>query len=166
MATTAETVEAKEKTIENKLKVLQLTNESTNKIVGSKLLKPIQRHRKLLEGKIEECLEIKANVQELIIGRGDEEASIKEWSSGVEAMLEKYEKVVEELERLEQSLREREARETQEKEEKARWEIKKKFDAKTDEKESDAGKPKVKLSKLVITSQKNTNQLAVTRLKG
>ena len=69
----------------------------------------------------------------------------------------KYEKVVGELEELEQTLREREARETQEKEEKARLEIKKKFEAKTVEKESDAGKPKVKLPKLVITKFQGTH---------
>ena len=69
----------------------------------------------------------------------------------------KYEKVVRELEELEQTLREREARETQEKEEKARLVIKKKFEAKTVEKESDAGKPKVKLPKLVITKFQGTH---------
>ena len=69
----------------------------------------------------------------------------------------KYEKVVRELEELEQTLREREARETQEKEEKVRLEIKKKFEAKTVEKESDAGKPKVKLPKLVITKFQGTH---------
>ena len=40
MNTTAATDENQEKTIQNKLKVLQLTNETTNKIAGSKLLKP------------------------------------------------------------------------------------------------------------------------------
>ena len=59
--------------------------------------------------------------------------------------------MVGELGELKQKLREQEARETQEKEEKAKLEIKKKFEAKTVEKESDAGKPKVKLPKLVTT---------------
>ena len=40
MTTTAATDENQEKTIQNKLKVLQLTNEKTNKITGSKLMKP------------------------------------------------------------------------------------------------------------------------------
>ena len=157
MATKATTIEVEEKTIENKLKVLRLTNESTDKIAGSKLLKPIQRHRKLLESKIEQCHEIKVNIQELMVGRGDGEDDIKVWSSGIEAMLEQYEHVVEELEDLERSLRKQEARETQEKEEKAKWELKKKFDAKPHEKESEAGKPKVKLPKLVITKFQGTH---------
>ena len=72
-------------------------------------------------------------------------------SSGIEAGLGKFVKVVEELEQLEQKLREQEARETQEKEEKARLQIKKKFKVKTVEKETDAGKPKVKIPKLLIT---------------
>ena len=110
-----------------------------------------------MESKVEECHEVKAIEQELKIGRGDEEDDIKDWSSGIEAELGKYEKVVEELEELEQTLREQEARETQEKEEKARLEIKKKFEAKTVEKESDAGKPKVKLPKLVITKFQGTH---------
>ena len=110
-----------------------------------------------MESKVEECHEVKAIEQELKIGRGDEGDDVKDWSSGIEAELGKYEKVVEELEELEQTLREQEARETQEKEEKARLEIKKKFEAKTVEKESYAGKPKVKLPKLVITKFQRTH---------
>lgn len=84
------TVENEEKTIQNKLKVPPLTIESTDKIAGRNLLKPIQRLRKLLESKVEECHEIKAIVQELKFGRGDEEDSIKDCSSGIEAELDKY----------------------------------------------------------------------------
>ena len=40
---------------QNKLKVLKLTHESTETITGSKLIKPIQRQRKLLESKLKEC---------------------------------------------------------------------------------------------------------------
>ena len=86
MTTTVEN----EKTIQNKLKVPPLTIESTDKIAGRNLLKPIQRLRKLLESKVEECHEIKAIVQELKFGRGDEEDSIKDCSSGIEAELDKY----------------------------------------------------------------------------
>ena len=102
-----------------------------------------------MESKVDKFHEIKAIVQVLKIGWGDD--VIKDWSLGIEAELAKLEKVVEELEELEQKLREQEARETQENEEKARLEIKKKFEAETVEKESDAGKPKVKLPKPVIT---------------
>ena len=65
MTTPAVTVENQEKAIQNKLKVLQLTNENTHKIAGSNLLKPMQRHRKLMESKVEECHEVQAIVQEL-----------------------------------------------------------------------------------------------------
>ena len=40
----------------------------TQDIAGSNLLKPIQRHRKLMESKVEECHEVQAIVQELKIG--------------------------------------------------------------------------------------------------
>ena len=60
MTTPAATVENQEKQSKKRLKVLQLMNENTNKIAGSNLLKPIQRHRKLMESKVEECHEIKA----------------------------------------------------------------------------------------------------------
>lgn len=59
------TVEDEEKMIMNKLKVLKLMHEGSEKIAGVKSLKPIQRHHKLLESKVEECHEIKARVQEL-----------------------------------------------------------------------------------------------------
>ena len=58
MTTTVVTIKNQEKTTQNKLKVLQLMNENTNKIAGSNLLKSIQRHRKLMESKVEECHEI------------------------------------------------------------------------------------------------------------
>ena len=108
-----------------------------------------------MESKVEKIYEIKAIVQVLKIGWGDD--VIKDWSLGIEVELGKLEKVVKELEELEQKLREQDARETQENEEKARIEIKKKFEAKTVEKDSDAGKPKVKLPKPVITKFQGTH---------
>ena len=67
------TVKNQEKPIQNKLKVLQLTNVNTNKVAGSNLLKPIQRHRKFMDSKFEESQEITAITQVLKIGRGDDE---------------------------------------------------------------------------------------------
>lgn len=58
------------------------------------MLKPIQRLRKLLESKVEECYEIKAIVQELKIGRRVKEDSIKDCSSGIEAELDKYKRKI------------------------------------------------------------------------
>ena len=69
---------------------------------------------------------------------------------GIEARLGKFEKVVKQVEELEEKLSEQEARETREKGRKRDFDIKKKFEVKTVEKESDPGKPKVKLPKLVI----------------
>ena len=67
------TVKNQEKPIQNKLKVLQLTNVNRNKVAGSNLLKPIQRHRKFMDSKFEESQEITAITQVLKIGRGDDE---------------------------------------------------------------------------------------------
>ena len=75
----------------------------------------------------------------------------------IQTELGKYEKVVEEFEDLKGKLREQEARETQAKEEKARLEIKKKSEAKTIDKESDAGNLNVKLRKLVIMKLQGTH---------
>ena len=96
------TVKNQEKPIQNKLKVLQLTNVNTNKVAGSNLLKPIQRHRKFMDSKVEECQEITAIAQVLKIGRGDDEDVIYDWSLGIQEELGKYQNVVEELEELEQ----------------------------------------------------------------
>jgi len=102
MTTTEATVENQEKTIQNKLKVLQLTNKNRNKIARSNLLKPMQRHREFMESRVEECHKTKAIVQVLKIGRGYEKDDIKDWSSGISLGFGKYEKTVEELEELEQ----------------------------------------------------------------
>ena len=111
----------------------------TNKIAGGNLLKLIHRHRKVMKSKEEECHEIKAIENELKIGRGEEKDVIKDWSLGIQAELAKYEKVVKELQELEPKLRKQAARETQEKE-KAKLDIKKKFEAKTIKKASNADK--------------------------
>ena len=65
-------------------------------------MKPMQRHRKFMQSKVEECHETKAIAQVLKIFRGDEKDAIKDWSLGIQAEFGKYEKVVEELEELEQ----------------------------------------------------------------
>ena len=55
-------------------------------------------------------------------------------------------------------MREQETREIQEEEERSRWEIKKKFAAKADEKDNDAaGKLKAKLPELAITKFQGTH---------
>ena len=51
LTTTAATVKNQSKTIQNRWKVLQLTNENTKKIAGSNLLNPIQRHHRFMERK-------------------------------------------------------------------------------------------------------------------
>ena len=94
---------------------------------------------------MEECHELKTEVQEWELERGDDERDIKTWSVEIETRLTEYEKVVRGLEDLERSLREQETRETQEKEEQSRKEIKTESEAKVNEKEGDAGKPKAKL---------------------
>jgi len=70
-------------------------------------------------------------IKVLKIGRGNKEHVIKDdifsskddISSGIQAELGKYEKVVKEFKEMEQMFRQQEARETQEKEDKARLEI-------------------------------------------
>ena len=69
LTTTVATVKNQEKRIQNKMKVLRLTNKNRNKIAASNLLKLIRRHRKLVESKLEECYKIIAIVQELKIGK-------------------------------------------------------------------------------------------------
>ena len=93
MTRTEATVKNQEKTNQNTLKVLQLTNVNTNKFVTSNLLKPIQRDRKLIDSKVEECQEITATAQVLQIGRRDDEDAIEDWSLGIQEELGKYEKV-------------------------------------------------------------------------
>ena len=69
-----------EQKIEIKLKLLKLSNEQTQKIVEERNLKTIERHRKLLEGKIKECHELKAEVQEKKLENGDGVKGVRSWS--------------------------------------------------------------------------------------
>ena len=101
MTTTEATVQNLAKKIQNRSRVLQLTNKNTNKIAGSNLLKRIQRHCKFMESKVEECHEIKAIEQIPQIRQGDD--VITDRSLGIQGELGKYEKMVEGLEDLEQS---------------------------------------------------------------
>ena len=87
--------------IVNKLKVLKLTHEGSEKIAGTKSLTSIQRHSKLLMSKVEECHQIKARVQELKLEQGDDEEDIRAWSTGIEKSLVEYEEAVEGLGELE-----------------------------------------------------------------
>ena len=64
-------------TIQNKLKVLQLINKTTNKIVASNLRNRF-RHGNFTERKIEECHEITAIIKVLNIGRDDKQDVIKD----------------------------------------------------------------------------------------
>ena len=77
ITTTEATIKNQEKRIQNQMKVLQLTDKNTNKIARSNLLKPIRRSRKFLKSKLEECNEIKANVQELKTGEMKKKISLK-----------------------------------------------------------------------------------------
>ena len=140
--------------IEIKLKLLKMSNEQTQKIIEERNLKTVERHRKLLEGKINECHELKAEVQEKKLENGDGVEVIRNWSVKVEENVAECGKVVEELEGLERDLKKRDSRLTPEKEEKTRWEIKKKFEKKSEENE---GKPRAKLPKLVITKFQGTH---------
>lgn len=100
------------------MKVLQLTNKTTNKIVGSDLLKPIHAWQFYRE-QTEECHEINAIIKVLKIRRGDKQDVIKDdiflgkddICSGIQVELSKYEKVVKEFKEMEQKFRQQEARE-------------------------------------------------------
>ena len=77
--------------------------KTQTRLLEAILLKPIKRNHKFTENKVEECNEIKAIEQVLPIGRGDEEDVMTDWSSGIQAELGKYKKMVRELEELEKN---------------------------------------------------------------
>ena len=113
MTTTVATIRNPEKRIQNQMKVLQLTDKNTNKIARSNLLKPIRRSHKFLKSKLEECNEIKANVQELKIGEMKKKFSLKirVWVfKKSSASTKKWSK---NLKTWKKKLREQEARDTQ-----------------------------------------------------
>ena len=127
MTTTAATVKKQTKTIQDRSKVLQLTNENTNKIAGSNFLNPIQRHRKFMERQSWGMPWNKSNwtsTSNWIRWRRRCHNRLEfRYSSRVGLVRENGRRI----RKAGAKLREKEARQTQEKEERARLESKNKF---------------------------------------
>ena len=77
--------------VETKIKTLHLVARENQRIIKRDKEKEIQQHLELFEKKIEEILEMKYKVQEMIIDRNAKEEAIDKWTAKHDEKLVKKE---------------------------------------------------------------------------
>ena len=70
--------------IENKLQLLQFTNDDVKKTLEKGHLHTMERKRKTLRSKLDEVHELEVQVQESKIGQGEDQDAIREWTAKIE----------------------------------------------------------------------------------
>ena len=127
MTTTAAIVKKQAKTIQDRSKVPQLTNENTNNIAGSNFLNPIQRHRKCMERQSWRMPWNKSNWTSTSNWTRWRRRCHNRLEFGYSSRVGLVRENGRKIRKAGAKLREQEARQTQEKEEWARLESKNKF---------------------------------------
>lgn len=77
--------------IENKLQLLQFTNDDVKKTLEKGHLPTMERKRKTLRSKLDEVHELEVQVQESKIGQGEDRDAIREWTAKIEDKVTVYE---------------------------------------------------------------------------
>ena len=85
------------KQINGKLHMLKFTQEDTKRILEGNKIKAIERHAKVYENLIEQAHNIKVEVQQSKIEKGDVPEEVREWSREIEGKISVFEVAVEEI---------------------------------------------------------------------
>lgn len=83
------TYEGQLKSIETKLALLQFTDEETANIIEKAQLSSLERQRKIVEKKVDEVHNLKVEIQEAKLQRGEKTDDIKNWTGEIDAALSK-----------------------------------------------------------------------------
>ena len=94
------TYEGQLKSIETKLALLQFTDEETANIIEKAQLSSLERQRKIVERKVDEVHNLKVEIQEAKLQRGEKTGDIKEWTGEIDAALSKFEHSISEMEKI------------------------------------------------------------------
>lgn len=94
------TYEGQLKSIETKLALLQFTDEETANIIEKAQLSSLERQRKIVEKKVDEVHNLKVDIQEAKLQRGEKKDDIKEWTGEIDAALSKFEHSISEMEKI------------------------------------------------------------------
>ena len=160
-----------EEKIDGKLRMLNFTTDDTTKILEARDAKTIERHGSAVESFIDKVHQLKLQVQELRMEKGDVPDEVRLWTQTLEAKVSKYEDVLKEVKRVAVDIRsdEEEKREGEKRKrildeqmelEKAKHEMRAKFEKSIKGTPGDSqnlNSPGAKLPKLVISKFEGTH---------
>ena len=94
------TYEDKIKAVGTKLAMLEFTDNKTESVIAKGHLLSLERQCKILEKKLEEVHNLKVEIQEAKLERGEKVEDVKAWSKDIEAKLVKFEQSVNNVEKI------------------------------------------------------------------
>lgn len=160
------TYEDKIKAVGTKLAMLEFTDKETESVIAKGHLLLLERQPKILEKRLEEVHNLKVEIQDAKLERGEKAEDVKAWSEDIEAKLVKFEQLVNSVEKITKEIKRKEMEEEKQAElkftaqmkenqfEKEKYEKKIQLEKKLEENLKGMMSHKVantKLSKLVIT---------------
>ena len=159
--------------INTQMKMLELAERKTERLLKSSKLNELQRHLANIEKRLDELQDLKHKVQELMISESEESKAIDEFTANIEEDMVRFDGVVSELDKSVKRLNDGEQAKTRSKVdreqednfrrryeeemrlEEVRMEMRKKY-VDSEGKKSGSESNKVKLSKLVISKFEGT----------
>ena len=93
-------IKALEEKIDGKLRMLNFTTDDTMKILEARDVKTIERHGSAVESFMDKVHQLKLQVQELRMEKGDVPDEVRLWTQTSEAKVSKYEDVLKEVKRV------------------------------------------------------------------
>ena len=107
------TYEGQLKSIKTKLALLQFTDEETANKIEKPQLSSLERQRKIVEKNIDEVHNLKVEIQEAKLQRGEKTDDIKEWTGEINAALSKFEYSISEMEKIAKEIKRKKLEEKQ-----------------------------------------------------
>ena len=105
------TYEDKIKAVGTKLAMLEFTDNKTESVIAKGHLLSLERQCKILEKKLEEVHNLKVEIQEAKLERGEKVEDVKAWSKDIEAKLVKFEQSVNNVEKITKEIKRKEMEE-------------------------------------------------------
>ena len=85
------------KKLDNKFKLLEIKDKSTEKILNEKKERELKRQFQVISQKLEEIYDLRTEIEEVKIAEDESPEQLEEWEKEFEARTEHYEQVVESL---------------------------------------------------------------------
>ena len=85
------------KKLDNKFKLLEIKDKSTEKILNEKKERELKRQFQVISQKLEEIYDLRTEIEEVKIAEDESPEQLEEWGKEFEARTEHYEQVVESL---------------------------------------------------------------------